>query len=43
MSSIDDIVIISRVLTPFSKFGGALKESHCADPGVIIIKIQSSG
>jgi acetyl-CoA C-acetyltransferase len=38
MSNKDDIVIVSGVRTPFSKFGGALKEIHSTDLGVIVIK-----
>ncbi len=34
----DDIVIVSGVRTPFSKFGGALREIHSTDLGVIVIK-----
>jgi len=34
----DDVVIVSGVRTPFSKFGGALKEMHSTDLGVIVIK-----
>jgi acetyl-CoA C-acetyltransferase len=34
----DDVVIVSGVRTPFSKFGGALKEIHSTDLGVIVIK-----
>jgi acetyl-CoA C-acetyltransferase len=32
------VVIVSGVRTPFSKFGGALKEIHSTDLGVIVIK-----
>jgi len=38
MSNKDDVVIVSGVRTPFSKFGGALKEIHSTDLGVIVIK-----
>jgi acetyl-CoA C-acetyltransferase len=38
MPNKDDIVIVSGVRTPFSKFGGALKEIHSSDLGVIVIK-----
>ncbi|MGB5216935.1 MAG: thiolase family protein [Smithella sp.] len=38
MSNKDDIVIVSGVRTPFSKFGGALKEIHSTDLGVMVIK-----
>ena len=34
----DDVVIVSGVRTPFSKFGGVLKEIHSTDLGVIVIK-----
>jgi acetyl-CoA C-acetyltransferase len=34
----DDIVIVSGVRTPFSKFGGALKEIHSTNLGVIVMK-----
>jgi len=37
MSNRDDVVIVSGVRTPFSKFGGALKEIHSTDLGVIVI------
>lgn len=37
MSNKDDVVIVSGVRTPFSKFGGALKEIHSTDLGVIVI------
>lgn len=38
MSNKDDVVIVSGVRTPFSKFGGALKEIHSTDLGVMVIK-----
>jgi acetyl-CoA C-acetyltransferase len=38
MGNKDDVVIVSGVRTPFSKFGGALKEIHSTDLGVIVIK-----
>lgn len=38
MSSEDDVVIVSSVCSLFSKSGGALKEIHSTDPGVIVIK-----
>lgn len=38
MSNKDDVVIVSGVRTPFSKFGGALKEIHSTDLGVVVIK-----
>ncbi|HQG64927.1 MAG: thiolase family protein [Smithella sp.] len=38
MNNKDDVVIVSGVRTPFSKFGGALKEMHSTDLGVIVIK-----
>ncbi len=38
MSSKDDVVIVSGVRTPFSKFGGALREIHSTDLGVVVIK-----
>ncbi|MBN1470976.1 MAG: thiolase family protein [Syntrophaceae bacterium] len=34
----NDVVIVSGVRTPFSKFGGALKEIHSTDLGVLVIK-----
>jgi acetyl-CoA C-acetyltransferase len=34
----DDIVIVSGARTPFSKFGGVLREMHSTDLGVIVIK-----
>jgi acetyl-CoA C-acetyltransferase len=38
MSNKDDVVIVSGVRTPFSKFGGALREIHSTDLGVVVIK-----
>lgn len=38
MSNKDDIVIVSGVRTPFSRFGGALREIHSTDLGVVVIK-----
>jgi acetyl-CoA C-acetyltransferase len=38
MKNKDDVVIVSGVRTPFSKFGGMLKEMHSTDLGVIVIK-----
>ena len=38
MGNKDDVVIVSGVRTPFSKFGGTLKEIHSTDLGVIVIK-----
>ena len=38
MNNQDDVVIVSGVRTPFSKFGGALKEMHSTDLGVIVMK-----
>jgi|GEM_PF-2055223 acetyl-CoA acetyltransferase len=38
MSNRDDIVIVSGVRTPFSKFGGAFKKIHSKDLSVIVIK-----
>ena len=38
MSNKDDVVIVSAVRTPFSKFGGVLKEIHSIDLGVMVIK-----
>ncbi|HOG09355.1 MAG TPA: thiolase family protein [Smithella sp.] len=37
MNNQNDVVIVSAVRTPFSKFGGALKEIHSTDLGVIVI------
>ena len=34
----NDVVIVSGVRTPFSKFGGVLKEMHSTDLGVIVMK-----
>jgi acetyl-CoA C-acetyltransferase len=34
----NDIVIVSAVRTPFSKFGGSLKKIHSSDLGVVVIK-----
>jgi len=38
MNNKDDVVIVSGVRTPFSKFGGALREIHSTDLGAIIIR-----
>lgn len=38
MKNKDDVVVVSGVRTPFSKFGGALKEIHSTDLGVIVMK-----
>lgn len=38
MADKNDVVIVSGVRTPFSKFGGTLKEIHSTDLGVIVIK-----
>jgi len=38
MHNRDEIVIVSGVRTPFSKFGGALKEIHSTNLGVIVMK-----
>ncbi len=38
MSNKEDVVIVSAVRTPFSKFGGALKDIHSIDLGVMVIK-----
>lgn len=38
MSNKDDVVIVSAVRTPFSKFGGALKNIHSIDLAVMVIK-----
>ena len=38
MASQDDVVIVSGVRTPFSKFGGVFREMHSTDLGVIVIK-----
>jgi acetyl-CoA C-acetyltransferase len=38
MGNKDDVVIVSGVRTPFSKFGGALREIHSTDLGVVVIK-----
>jgi len=38
MGTKDDVVIVSGVRTPFSKFGGALRQIHNTDLGVIVIK-----
>jgi acetyl-CoA C-acetyltransferase len=45
MSNKDDVVIVSGVRTPFSKFGGALREIHSTDLGVVVIKesLQRAG
>lgn len=38
MGKPDDVVIVSGVRTPFSKFGGSLREIHSTDLGVIVIR-----
>jgi acetyl-CoA C-acetyltransferase len=38
MKDKNDVVIVSGVRTPFSKFGGVLKETHSTDLGVIVMK-----
>jgi len=38
MNQREDVVIVSGVRTPFSKFGGVLREMHSTDLGVIVIK-----
>ncbi|MFB3813373.1 MAG: thiolase family protein [Terriglobales bacterium] len=38
MQSNDDVVVVSAVRTPFSKFGGALKDMHSIDLGVVVIR-----
>jgi len=38
MGKPDDVVIVSGVRTPFSKFGGALREIHSTDLGVVVMK-----
>lgn len=38
MSNEEDVVVVSGVRTPFSRFGGALKEIHSTDLGVIVIR-----
>jgi acetyl-CoA C-acetyltransferase len=38
MKDKNDVVIVSGVRTPFSKFGGVLKEMHSTDLGVIVMK-----
>ena len=38
MKASDDAVIVSAVRTPFSKFGGALKEVHSMDLAVVVIQ-----
>jgi len=38
MNQRDDVVVVSGVRTPFSKFGGVLREMHNTDLGVIVIK-----
>jgi acetyl-CoA acetyltransferase len=42
MSNRDDIVIVSGVRTPFSKFSGAFKEIYSTDLSVIVIVIRES-
>ena len=37
-SNKDDVVIVSGVRTPFSKFGGALREMHSTDLATVVIK-----
>ncbi|HNY66726.1 MAG TPA: thiolase family protein [Deltaproteobacteria bacterium] len=38
MGNKDDVVIVSGVRTPFSKFGGVLREVHSTDLGVVVIR-----
>ena len=38
MKDKNDVVIVSGVRTPFSKFGGVLREMHSTDLGVIVMK-----
>jgi len=38
MSNPEDAVVVSGVRTPFSKFGGTLREMHSTDLGVIVIR-----
>ena len=38
MSNKEDLVIVSAVRTPFSKFGGTLKSIHSSDLGKIVIQ-----
>lgn len=38
MNNKDDVVIVSGVRTPFSKFGGALRETHSTDLATVVIK-----
>jgi acetyl-CoA C-acetyltransferase len=38
MDKQDDVVIVSGVRTPFSKFGGALREIHSTNLGVVVIR-----
>ena len=38
MNKSDDIVIVSAVRTPFSPFGGVLREMHSTDLGALVIK-----
>jgi len=38
MGKPDDVVIVSGVRTPFSKFGGALREIHSTNLGVVVMK-----
>ena len=38
MNGKDDVVIVSGVRTPFSKFGGTLRNIHSTDLGCVVIK-----
>jgi len=38
MTKNDEVVVVSGVRTPFSKFGGVLSKVHSTDLGVIVIK-----
>ena len=38
MKNKDDVVIVSGVRTPFSKFGGTLRNVHSTDLGCLVIK-----
>ena len=38
MNKKDDVVIVSGIRTPFSKFGSVLRDTHSSELGAIVIK-----
>ena len=45
MDKKDDVVIVSGVRTPFSRFGSVLRDMHSMDLGIVAIKacLERSG